>query len=88
MFQVSAKSLIELDINNEKKSVAVRPADTLLYAIREQLGLTGTKYACGNGDCDACTVLTSSYSSETNVEYAAVQLWIHPIEITERGQWP
>ena len=61
MLQLLSKSIIELDVNGEKKSVAVRPADTLLYALREQLGLTGTKYACGNGDCDACTVLVNGW---------------------------
>lgn len=61
MLQLLSKSIIELDINGEKKSVVVRPADTLLYALREQLGLTGTKYGCGNGDCDACTVLVNGW---------------------------
>jgi aerobic-type carbon monoxide dehydrogenase small subunit (CoxS/CutS family) len=61
MFQILTKTLIELDVNNEKKSAAVRPADTLLYVLREQLGLTGTKYGCGNGDCDACTVLVDGW---------------------------
>lgn len=48
---------IELDINGEKKSVIVRPADTLLRVLREQLGLTGAKAGCENGDCGTCTVL-------------------------------
>jgi carbon-monoxide dehydrogenase small subunit len=57
MFQALAKTIIEVEVNGAKKSMMVRPADTLLFAIREQLGLTGAKDACGNGDCDACTVL-------------------------------
>lgn len=61
MFQVLSKSLIELEVNGEIKSIVVRPADTLLFALREQLGLTGTKDACGNGDCAACTVLVDGW---------------------------
>lgn len=61
MFQVLTKSLIELEVNGEMKSIVVRPADTLLFALREQLGLTGAKDACGNGDCNACTVLVDGW---------------------------
>jgi carbon-monoxide dehydrogenase small subunit len=48
---------IELDINGEKRNLIVRPADTLLRVLREQLGLTGAKAGCENGDCGTCTVL-------------------------------
>ncbi|MGE5403569.1 MAG: (2Fe-2S)-binding protein [Candidatus Saccharibacteria bacterium] len=58
---MSAPGLIELDVNNETRSVMVRPADTLLYVLREQLGLTGTKPGCENGDCGACTVLVDDW---------------------------
>ncbi|RHW38953.1 (2Fe-2S)-binding protein [Neobacillus notoginsengisoli] len=46
-----------LSVNSEATSVIVRPADTLLYVIRGQLGLTGSKPGCLNGDCGACTVI-------------------------------
>ncbi|MBU0934174.1 MAG: (2Fe-2S)-binding protein [Spirochaetes bacterium] len=48
---------IVLHINNEARSVTVRPAQSLLRLLREQLGLTGTRCGCENGDCGACTVL-------------------------------
>lgn len=48
---------IELDINGEKKRVVIRPADTLLNVLRDELGLTGGKPGCENGDCGACTIL-------------------------------
>jgi carbon-monoxide dehydrogenase small subunit len=48
---------LNLTINAEVREVAVRPADTLLRALREGLGLVGTKMGCENGDCGACTVL-------------------------------
>ena len=44
-------------INGETYEVAVEPHWTLLYVLREKLGLTGTKQACGNGECGNCTVL-------------------------------
>ncbi len=48
---------IVLNINGEERSLIVRSADTLLRVLREQLGLTGAKPGCENGDCGACTVL-------------------------------
>lgn len=50
-------SNLVLDINGEKKTVFVRPYDTLLRVLRDQLGLMGAKCGCENGDCGACTVL-------------------------------
>jgi carbon-monoxide dehydrogenase small subunit len=49
--------LIELKVNGEKREVAVKPAETLASALRDGLGLTGTKVGCGTGECGACTVL-------------------------------
>lgn len=48
---------ITLNVNGEKYAVTVRPRDTLLSVLRETLGFTGTKEACGTGECGACTVL-------------------------------
>ncbi|MGD9080163.1 MAG: (2Fe-2S)-binding protein [Desulfobacterales bacterium] len=51
------KRLIELSINNETRELAVEPNTTLAEVIRDQVGLTGTKVACGTGECGTCTVL-------------------------------
>ncbi|MFP4430454.1 MAG: (2Fe-2S)-binding protein [Spirochaetaceae bacterium] len=48
---------IELSINGRTRKVILRPSDTLLRTLRENLGLTGTKMGCENGDCGACTVM-------------------------------
>ncbi len=51
------KTEIEFTLNGKKKRVEVKPSDLLINLIREELHLTGTKYACGIGECGACTVL-------------------------------
>lgn len=48
---------INFTINGEEKQVEVNPGRKLLDFIREDLGLTGTKYGCGSGDCGNCTIL-------------------------------
>jgi isoquinoline 1-oxidoreductase alpha subunit len=45
-----------LVVNGQKFDVDVEPDTPLLWAIRENIGLTGTKYGCGVGQCGACTV--------------------------------
>jgi carbon-monoxide dehydrogenase small subunit len=50
-------TIIELNVNGELRKVTVRPSDILLDVLREQLGLTGAKPGCKNGDCGTCTVL-------------------------------
>ena len=49
--------MIELTVNGTAHRVEVEPDTPLLWVLREQLGLTGTKYGCGIGACGACTVL-------------------------------
>ena len=47
---------MQLNVNGKTYEVDVEPGTPLLWAIREQVGLTGTKYGCGIAQCGACTV--------------------------------
>lgn len=48
--------MIDFDLNGQAVSLDVPPEMPLLWALREQAGLTGTKFGCGIGACGACTV--------------------------------
>lgn len=48
---------IELQVNGETRELLVRPEETLLETLRDQLLLTGSKRGCNQGVCGACTVL-------------------------------
>jgi isoquinoline 1-oxidoreductase alpha subunit len=45
-----------LQVNNQERAVDAEPAMPLLWALRDLLNMTGTKYGCGIGACGACTV--------------------------------
>ncbi|RAI88481.1 (2Fe-2S)-binding protein [Algoriphagus yeomjeoni] len=46
----------KLEINNQTHDVNVEKGTSLLWVLREHLGLTGTKYGCGIAQCGACTI--------------------------------
>ncbi|HEX2970542.1 MAG TPA: (2Fe-2S)-binding protein [Bacteroidales bacterium] len=48
---------ITFQLNGKKTEISIDPNQTLVWVLRDNLGLTGTKYGCGNGFCGACTVL-------------------------------
>ena len=48
---------LRLRVNGRDRRVTVAPTDFLVDVLRDDLSLTGTKYACGMGECGACTVL-------------------------------
>jgi aerobic-type carbon monoxide dehydrogenase small subunit (CoxS/CutS family) len=61
---------ITFTINGERKSVTTDPARPLLDVLREDLGLTGAKFGCGERQCGACTVLINgrpAFSCATRV---------------------
>ena len=47
---------VSLNVNGQTREVDADPATPLLWVIREDLGLSGTKYGCGIAQCGACTV--------------------------------
>jgi isoquinoline 1-oxidoreductase subunit alpha len=62
--------MVKLTINGKPREVDVEPGTPLLWVIREQVGLTGTKYGCGIAQCGACTV---------HVDGAAVRSCVMPV---------
>jgi isoquinoline 1-oxidoreductase alpha subunit len=69
--------MVRLTINGKSIDVDVNPSTPLLWAIREQVGLTGTKYGCGIAQCGACTV---------HVDGKAVRSCVVPISAAEGKQ--
>lgn len=85
---------IETIVNGEEKELLCRAEQTLLDALRDDLGLTGTKEGCSTGDCGACSVLLegklvpsclvlaaeASGRSVTTIEGIAEGAALHPIQ--------
>jgi len=51
------KERAKFTVNERSYEIIIEPQMLLIDVLREKIGLTGTKYACGTGDCGACTVL-------------------------------
>ena len=49
--------MTELEVNGVRRSVAAAPDTPLLYVLRNDLGLVGSRYGCGSGQCGACFVM-------------------------------
>jgi aerobic-type carbon monoxide dehydrogenase small subunit (CoxS/CutS family) len=56
VFHLHEAAMITLNVNGRTATVEADPDTPLLWVLREQLGLTGTKYGCGIAACGACTV--------------------------------
>ena len=52
-----SKQRIQASVNGEPVEFLASPTQTLLDALRDELGLTGSKEGCGSGDCGACSVM-------------------------------
>ena len=63
---------LEFEVNGVPRAVETDPERTLLEVLREDLGLTGTKYGCGEGRCRACTVLVDG-DAVTSCRYSAAR---------------
>lgn len=56
---------ISFQLNGKKTDLLADPTETLLWVLRNRLGLTGTKYGCGMGYCGACTVLVDDVAERS-----------------------
>ena len=56
---------IRFKLNGKTTEITTDPNQTLLWVLRNQLGLTGTKYGCGTGFCGSCTVLINREASRS-----------------------
>ena len=88
------EELIQFTLNGKKTEISIDPDLTLLWVLRDQFGLTGTKYGCGIGYCGACTVImnneavrsctlpvsSASGSKITTIEGLSVNGQLHPLQ--------
>jgi carbon-monoxide dehydrogenase small subunit len=54
-----SKNMINVTVNGEKYELSIKPKTTLLQLLRNELGLMGTKQACMDNSCGACTVIVN-----------------------------
>lgn len=57
--------MVQLTINGAARDIDVDPETPLLWVLREQAGLTGTKFGCGIAQCGACTVLIDGVATRS-----------------------
>lgn len=89
-----SKRIVSATINGEVAEFLVEPYETLLEALRNDLGMTGSKEGCGNGNCGACNVIMngqlvnsccvlaveSNGATITTIEGVAQGDKLHPIQ--------
>src|SRR5262245_34581753 len=83
-----------VEINGVERNIAAAPDTPLLYVLRNELGMTGTRFGCGSGQCGACFVLVDgrpmascdlpvSFASNkeiTTVEGVSADGVLHPVQ--------
>ena len=55
--------MISIKVNGTVYDIEVEPDTPLLWVVREQLGMTGTKFGCGIAQCGACTMLVNGQAT-------------------------
>jgi carbon-monoxide dehydrogenase small subunit len=68
---MSANCNIAFTLNGVKRELTVPAGMSALAMLRDRLGLTGTKYGCGEGECGACTILVDGNSVNSCLVFAA-----------------
>ncbi len=56
---------LSLSVNGKARNVDVQPGTPLLWVLRDSLGLTGTKFGCGEGYCGCCTVMIDGEATKS-----------------------
>lgn len=88
------ENTIRFQLNGKQTEALIDPSQSLLWALRNQFGLTGTKFGCGMGFCGACTVLIDNEpvrscqlsvsdvagKSVITIEGLAVNGKLHPVQ--------
>ncbi len=96
-----AETNIQMTVNGETERLAVDNDQTLLYVLRDNLGLTGSKDGCSSGDCGACVVMLDGKpvnscmvlgpqadgSSVVTIEGLAQDGELHPLQRTFGVTW-
>src|SRR5437899_255164 len=82
----AARVPIGLTVNGRVRTMTVEPRTTLLDALRDELGLTGTKKACDRGECGACTVHVDGRRLLSCMTLAAMQDGKHITTIEGLGR--
>jgi carbon-monoxide dehydrogenase small subunit len=90
----SAKKQVQLTVNGENSNLLAHPMERLLDVLRQELGLTGSKEGCGEGECGSCSVLMDGRlvnsclipvlqadgSKITTIEGLAADERLHPLQ--------
>src|SRR5829696_8732012 len=67
-------AFMQINVNGTTHQLDVAGQETLLDVVRDRLNLTGTKLACGRGECGACTVLLAERGARRRAVYACLTL--------------